>query len=62
MIFMHKKEIFEDNIHYVIVYKDNRGIEFIRDDISPKEMFATHDEIRKMIEKCGGGQQHTGQK
>lgn len=53
LIFMHKKEIFEDNIHYVIVYKDNRGIEFIRDDISPKEMFATHDEIKKMIEKCG---------
>ena len=60
LIFMHKKEIFEDDIHYIIVYKDNRDVEFIHDDITPKEMFATHDEIKKMIEQCGGGLPNVG--
>lgn len=35
LIMMRKKEIVKENIHFVYVYKDSRGQEFARIDISP---------------------------
>jgi len=35
LIMMRKKEIIKENIHFVYVYKDSRGQEFARIDISP---------------------------
>ncbi len=36
---VHKEEIFRENIHFISVYKDNRGIEVARIDISPEDLF-----------------------
>ena len=51
LVFMHKKEIFEEDIHYVFVYKDCRGVEFMRDEIVPAEMFASQEEMKKWVDE-----------
>lgn len=38
LVMIHKKEIIKENIHFVYVYKDSRGIEFARVDISPYDL------------------------
>lgn len=39
LINMHKKEVIKENIHFIYVYKDSRGVEFARIDISPEDIF-----------------------
>lgn len=37
LVMAHNKEIVAEGIHFVYIYKDNRGVEFARVDISPDE-------------------------
>lgn len=39
MFMMNKKQILKDNTHFIYVYKDNRGKEIARIDISPSDIF-----------------------
>jgi len=39
LIMRHKKEIIKENVHFVYIYKDNRGEEFARIDISPYDIW-----------------------
>lgn len=36
---IHKKEFIRENIHFIYVYKDSRGIEFARINIGPEDVF-----------------------
>lgn len=38
LIMIHQKEIVKENIHFVYVYKDSRGKEFARIDVSPYDL------------------------
>ena len=38
LIMRHKKEIVKENVHFVYIYKDNRGKEIMRVDISPYDI------------------------
>lgn len=38
MVMMHKKSIIKENIHFIYIYKDNRGKEFARITISPDDL------------------------
>lgn len=39
IITLHKKEMFQENIHFIYIYKDSRGKEWARVSISPAELF-----------------------
>lgn len=39
IIALHKKEVIRENIHFIYIYKDSRGIEFARINISPEDIF-----------------------
>lgn len=39
LITMNKKEVIKENIHFIYVYKDSRGVELARIDITPKDIF-----------------------
>lgn len=39
MFMMNKKQILKDNTHFIYVYKDNRGKEIAKIDISPSDIF-----------------------
>jgi hypothetical protein len=38
LVMMHIKEMIKENVHFIYIYKDNRGVEFSRVDISPEEL------------------------
>lgn len=38
LIMFHKKEIIRENIHFIYIYKDSRGIEFARFNIGPYDL------------------------
>lgn len=38
LVTRHRKEMVEENVHFIYIYKDNRGKEFARIDISPYDI------------------------
>ncbi len=38
---MNKKQIIKENVHLIYIYKDNRGIEFARIEVSPRDIYSS---------------------